>query len=78
MEAIFLFICVAAVGITAIICVYNYRGKLADLKAKSEENSYKKDILEIRSIIKSMRCSCVKQTEESLQDIINNIADIVD
>lgn len=77
MEAIFLFICIAAIGITAIICVYNHKNKLAELNAKSEENSYKKDVLEIKSIIQTMRRSCVQQTKESLQDIINEIADIV-
>ncbi len=77
MEAIFLFICIAAVGMTAIICVYNHKNKLAELNAKSEENSYKREVLEIKSIIQIMKRYCVQQTKESLQDIINEIANIV-
>lgn len=77
MEAIFLFICFTAVAMTAIICVYNHKNKLAELNAKSEENSYKKDVLEIKSILHAMRLSCVQQTKASLQDIVNEISDIV-
>lgn len=77
MEAIFTVICIAAVCMTVIICVYNHKNKLAELNAKSEENSYKKDVLEIKSIIQTMRRSCVQQTKDSLQDIINEIANIV-
>ena len=77
METIFTFICLAAVTMTAIICVYNHKNKLAELNAKSEENSYKRDVLEIKSILNSMRTSCVQQTKESLQAIINDIKDVV-
>lgn len=77
METIFTFICLAAVTMTAIICVYNHKNKLAELNAKSEENSYKREVLEIKSILHSMRTSCVQQTKESLQDIVNEIADVV-
>lgn len=77
MEAIFTCICLAAIAMTAIICVCNHKNKLAELNAKSEENSYKRDVLEIKTIIQTMRRSCVQQTKESLQDIINEIADIV-
>lgn len=72
-----LIICITIVVVITICCTYSYKIKRIDLKAKSEENSYKKDILEIQTIIESMNRSCVQQTKESLQGIINDIKNVI-